>query len=136
MGNGFDGSELGTQAFCLRQLAFSFFNNNRRSTRQFINRCDIPDACVVSLVVVMRDKSGNDLSRLLQIRRCFRANTLALERLVPPLDLAIGLRIKRRGSHMGHPTVSDKRLEGKGNKLRTVVRDDTRPDVGNFSLPL
>lgn len=30
-----------------------------------------------------------NFSRLLQIRRCFRANTLALERLVPPFALAI-----------------------------------------------
>ena len=30
-----------------------------------------------------------NFSCLFQIRRCFRANTLALERLVPPLDLAI-----------------------------------------------
>ena len=38
---------------------------------------------------------------------------------------------------MGHPTVPDKGLEDKGNKLRTVVRDDTRPDVGElFSASL
>lgn len=36
---------------------------------------------------------------------------------------------------MGHPTVSDKGLEGKRNKLRTVVRDDTRPDVGELFSP-
>ena len=38
---------------------------------------------------------------------------------------------------MGHPTVSDKGLEGACDKLRAVVRDDTRPDVGElFSASL
>ena len=37
---------------------------------------------------------------------------------------------------MGHPTQSDKRLERKRNKLRAVVRDDTRPDLGEPFLSL
>ena len=36
---------------------------------------------------------------------------------------------------MGHPTQSDKRLERKRNKLRAVVRDDTRPDLGELFSP-
>ncbi len=38
---------------------------------------------------------------------------------------------------MGHPAVSNKGLEGVRDKLRTVVRDDTWPDVGElFSASL
>ena len=33
---------------------------------------------------------------------------------------------------MGHPAVSNKGLEGVRDKLRTVVRDDTWPDVGEL----
>ena len=36
---------------------------------------------------------------------------------------------------MGHPTQSDKGLERKRNKLRAVVRDDTRPDLGELFSP-
>jgi hypothetical protein len=60
---------------------------------------------------------------LLFRQRGERPDALGFQRLVPALDLAIGLRIKRRGAHVRHPRDS--------NELLEVARDELGPVVGN-----
>src|SRR5437867_3895914 len=52
------------------------------------------------------------------------SDTLAFQRLVPAFDLAVRLRIERRGPDVSHAAEADEFLEVAGDELRPVVRDD------------
>ena len=57
---------------------------------------------------------------------CARSDALALQRLVPALDLAVRLRIIRGRSDVRHARDAHELLEIAGNELRAIVGDDSR----------
>ena len=63
-------------------------------------------------------KGGNDSQRRP------RSNAFAFQRLVPAFQLAIRLRVARRGSDVRHARDANELLEIAGNELRAVVRDE------------
>ena len=67
-------------------------------------------------------------------QRRLRPNAFGLERLVPPFDLAVALRIVRRGPHMGHAADANELLEVLGDELRAVVGDDAGTRLGEGLL--
>ena len=95
--------------------------------RQEGQRGDVADGAVQADAVVVVDEARDDALRFLQGRRLGRTHRVALERLVPALDLAVRLRIVRRGAHVRHARQADELLEVLGDELRPVVRDDPRP---------
>ena len=81
----------------------------------------------------------------------YAGGPLALKILVPTLDLAVALRVVRRGPHVRHPAEPDELLEVPGDELRvralalvaltvgddppvTAARDD-RPTAGRREIP-
>src|SRR5262245_23202772 len=85
----------------------------------------------------MLDVARHDTSRILQRKRSFRTQALALERFVPAFDLAVRLRIIGRGLHVSHAAEADELLEVASDKLRAVVGDDPRRDTDvRFTSPL
>jgi hypothetical protein len=77
----------------------------------------------------------NQLARILFRQRCPWADAFSFERLVPTLDLAIGLRIVRRRSHMGHPGDANKLLEIPCDELRSVIGDNAAWPPGTSPWP-
>ncbi len=91
---------------------------------------DVADGAVQADGVVMVDVIGHDAAGVVQRQRHLDADAVALEGLVPAFDLAVALRIVRRGSDMGHAADADELLEVLGDELRAVVGDDARRDAG------
>src|SRR5262249_55623077 len=66
-----------------------------------------------------------------------RADALLLEDAMPALDLAVALRVVRRGPRVRHAAEADELLEITGNELRAVVGDDPRRHAGEpLACPL
>src|SRR6476661_256827 len=95
-----------------------------------IVRGDVADGAVQAHVVVVMDEAGDGGAGLLEVSRGGGPQSIALQRLVPTLDLAVGLRVVGRGAHVGHAGDADELLEVSGDELRAVVGDDARPGVG------
>lgn len=57
------------------------------------------------------------------------ADAFALESFVPTFDLAVGLGVVRRRSHMGHACDANEFLEILGDELWSVVGDDAWSDA-------
>ena len=74
--------------------------------------------------------AADHCARLLGRRWASRPNRLTSDGLVPALDLAVGLRVVRRGPHVCHAGDADELLEVLGDELGSVVGDDTRPGLG------
>src|SRR5262245_64336326 len=71
---------------------------------------------------------------IFQCQRSPCPDATRLQRFVPPFDLAIRLRIIWARSNVTHPADSDVLLEITSNKLRTIIRDDPRPRLGELFL--
>lgn len=102
-------------------ISMAFQHNSRRH---------VADRTVNLDVVVILHVTLNHFTGLIQRQRHARPDALDLERLVPSLDLAVGLRIVRTRPHMRHLAERQKGPEVLQNVLRAVVRDDPRPGVG------
>ena len=75
-------------------------------------------------MIVILHELGDESPRLLDRQRDVGPDAVPFERAVPPFDLAVGLRVVRTRSHMGHATEPDELLEVFRNELRTIVADD------------
>ena len=82
----------------------------------------------------MHDITLDQPPRILGRQRHAGPNAFALQRLVPTLQLAVGLRIVRRRSHVRHARDANEFLEVLGDKLRPVVGDDPRLGLRIFLL--
>ena len=104
------------------ELVFGAHESNRAVQAHFVIVLDV--ACVQT-------------PRIVQVRRCFWADTLGFYGFVLALDFTVALRIKRRSAHMRHAAYPDELLEVLGEKMWTVVQDDSRAGLGKrFFGPL
>src|SRR5215813_1011594 len=96
------------------------------SPSQHILRRHIADRAVQAHGVVVLHITLDQTPRIVQSQWRKRPNAFPLERLVPTFDLAIRLRIKRRGAHVRHSRDTNKFFEVARHKLRPIVRDNPR----------
>ena len=77
-------------------------------------------------LVVVVDVFADDSASLIGIRRIETANRIDLDRSMPPLDLAVGLGVKRRSPNVCHACFADERFEVLGDEGGSIVRDHPR----------
>src|SRR5579884_1644748 len=99
---------------------------------QFVVRRDVTDGRMQPNRVVVFDELGHDPSSVFQGQGGSRTDALFLEDAMPAFDLAIALRVIRRGPCVRHAADTDKLLEIPGDKLRAVVGDDSRRHAGEL----
>ena len=80
---------------------FPFSENGFVATEVDVGRCDVVQALVVALVVVVIDE-GPDLAFEITGYVVVLEQNPVLHGLVPPLDLALGLRVEWRAADMRH----------------------------------
>src|SRR5439155_7132747 len=105
----------------LLQLAIALGKNLRLASFQLGQGRDVADRAVQTNPIVMVHVPTHQAARVVDRQRHSWPDTLPFQRLVPPLDLAVRLRIERRGPHMGHAADPDELLEVAGDELRPVV---------------
>lgn len=76
---------------------FPFQHDDVAAPEVDVGRCEIADALVVSAVVVMIDE-GRDLPLEIARQEVVFEQDPVLERLVPALDFALGLRVQWRSA--------------------------------------
>ena len=96
---------------------------------EFVRRRHVANGAVQTNVVAMGNEFLRHCSGFVKTKRHAGANTLPLDRGMKALQLAVGLRIVRRGPHVRHAGEPNEFLEILGNELRTVVRDDGLQDA-------
>ena len=114
------------------QFPIPFGENRFLPPLQFVFGSDVADGAVQPHRIVVIDVFFHHGARIVQRERRLRANAFAFDRLMPSLDLPVALRIVRRRPDVGHPANPDELLEIPRQKLRPVVRDDSRVNVGIF----
>src|SRR5215208_16201 len=92
-----------------------------------VGRGDVPDGAVETDGVVVLDPAADEGAGLVEGVGLAGSDRVGLDGLVPALDLAVGLRVVRRGPHVGHAGEADELLEVLGDELRAIVGDDARP---------
>jgi len=100
------------------------------SALEFVLRRNVPYRTMEPLVVVIGHKLRHDLLRIFQRQRRFHSEATALNRTMISFQFAVALGVIRRGLYMRHPVDPDKFLEILRDKLRTVIRDNPGPGVG------
>src|SRR5262245_29739297 len=75
--------------------------------------------------VVVVNEAFDKASGILLGKRAARPDAISFEALVPSLDFTVTLRVIGRGLDMGQASQTDKLLKVLGDKLRTVVGDDS-----------
>ena len=86
---------------CLLLDFFSFSQNNFVSAEVDVGGCDVVQALVVSLVVVIFDEGPNLALKITVQVVIFQQNSV-LHGLMPALDLALSLRVEWRTADMVH----------------------------------
>ena len=109
----------------LSQLSFPVRENLLGTTLQLIDGSDISDGAVKPLCIVMVDKFANLMLSVIQTERSLWPDALFFQGLMEPFHLPIALRIKGRCAHVSHSADADEFFEIIGDKLRSIVRDDT-----------
>lgn len=104
---------------------FPFQHDDAAAPEVDVGGCEIADALVVSAVVVMIDE-GRDLPLEIARQEVVFEQDPVLERLVPALDLALGLRVKWCSADMAHAVGVDPLGEFGGDVGRTVVAEQLR----------
>ena len=101
---------------------FSLLQNGLASPEVDIGRGEIAEALVVALVIVVIDE---DVDPVFEITRqeVVLEQDAVLERLMPALDLALGLRMKRSAADMAHAVGVDPFGEFAGDVGRPVVAE-------------
>ena len=112
------------------QLAVPFGEDRRFQPRQLVHRRHITQGAEKPHGVVVIDVSTDPASGFAQRRRDRRTHSLPLQAAVPPLQVAVGLRVKQARPHVRDAGDADELLEIPGDELRAVVADDPRPGVG------
>ena len=89
----------------LRLIPFSLFDDGFCSAEVGICRCDVFQALVIALVIVVFDERF-DLGFKVAWQIIIFQQDAVFEGLVPAFDLALGLRVERRTANMAHVFVS------------------------------
>ena len=110
---------------------FSLFQNGLAPSEVYVGGCEILQALVVSSVVVVIDKCVDLLSEITRQVVVFQQDAV-LQSLVPPLDLALGLRMEGRTAYMIHGLAFEIAGQFSGDVTGTVVTEQARPvqDIG------
>jgi len=114
----------------LGQFAIAFGMDLLVASFEFVLGGDVTDGAVQADGVVVVDIIGDENTGLVEGQWHLDADALALEGFVPAFDLAIALRIIRRGFDVGHTSDADELLEFLGDELGAVVADDAWFGVG------
>ena len=85
---------------------------------EFIRRGDVTDGTVQTRDIVVPDEVGDDALCIGQAQRRFGTNTLPLDGLIPALQLAVALRVERRGANLVHTLELQELLEVPGSESR------------------
>jgi len=112
------------------EFAVAFVGNVFVSALKSILGGNVANGAVQADVVVVADEVEDDSSGIVERERNQDADALAFEGFVPAFDFAVGLRIVRRGSDVGHAGDADELFEVFGDELRPVVGDDARRFAG------
>ena len=91
---------------CLLFDPFALLDDGSGSAEVGIGRCDVVEAFVVALVVVVLDE-GFDLTFQIAGQEVVLQQHTVLERLVPAFDLALGLRMEGRAAYMIHAVLAE-----------------------------
>src|SRR5688572_18965217 len=105
---------------CLSFDPFSLFDDSRGPAEVGVGRGYVAKALVVASVIVMLDE-GFDLAFEIARQEVVLQQDAVLERLMPALDLALGLRVKRSAADMAHAVGVDPFGEFAGDVGRPVV---------------
>jgi len=73
---------------------------------------------------------GDDAAGVVERQGYLEADALALYGFMPAFDLAVGLRVVRRGFDVGHAGDADELLEVFGDELGAIIGDDAWLGVG------
>ena len=80
---------------------FSLSDDRGSPAEVGVGGCHVAQALVIALVIVVLDE-GRDLSFEIAGQEVVLEQDPVFQRLVPAFDLALGLRMERRSSHMAH----------------------------------
>ena len=86
---------------CLSLDPFSSFDDGGSPAEVGIGGCDVVEALVVALVVVMLDEGLDLLFEIARQEVILQQHTV-FERLMPALDLALGLWVEGCAAHVAH----------------------------------
>jgi len=100
--------------------------NHLLASRLHVLPRDVAGGTVQADVVVVLHVALDQTPCIFQRQLHSRPNALAFQRLVPALNLAVRLWMVREGSDVRHARDANELLEVAGNKLRTIVGDDSR----------
>src|SRR3989339_504192 len=85
-----------------------------------------------SFGIVVLNELADDSPGILKREGCSGPDTFAFDRLMPPLNLAVALRIIGRCPDMRHSRNTDKLLSAKADPLSgEIPRDELRPIIRN-----
>jgi len=101
---------------------------------EHVVRRDVANRAVQMYRVVVGREFAHDAPCILQTQGGLGPDAFAFEGLMPPFDFSVGLRVVRRGLHMGHAADADELFEVFGDELRAIVGDDARGGFGMFFL--
>ena len=93
---------------------------------------DVADGGMQADRVVVLDELADDAACVVQGQRRPGADALFLEDTVPAFDLAVALRVVRRGAGVRHAAEADELLEIPGDELGAVVGDDAGRNAGEL----
>jgi hypothetical protein len=123
-------AELLAAFACLGQFAVASGEDFLVVAFEFVLGSEVADRGVEADVVVINGVIVDDALSFFKRKGHGDPDTFALESLVPAFDFAIGLRVVRRGSDVGHAGDADELFEVFGDELGTVVGDDAWLFVG------
>ncbi len=90
-----------------------------------IGGCDVSDALVVAVVIIIIDESA-DLGFEIAGQIIILQQYSVLQRLMPALDLTLGLRVIRRATDMIHTLAVEPFSQIAGDVGRTIVAEQPR----------
>src|SRR5262252_4298481 len=99
---------------------FSFQQDSLAAPEVDVGRGEVGDSLVVSQVVVVGDEGG-DLGFEIAGQIVVLQQDAVLERLMPALDLALGLRVEGRAADMTHAPIREPIRQVAGGLTRSVV---------------
>ena len=109
---------------CLSLDPFSSFDDGGSPAEVGIGGCDVAEAIVVAAMVVMIDE-GIDLVFEVTRQVIVLQQDAIFQRLVPALDLALGLRVMRGAADMGHAALLEPIRQIAGDVGRTIVAEQS-----------
>ncbi len=114
----------------LFELSISFGPDLSLPSGEHIRWGDVTDSAVEADLIVVIHESGDHLASVLGIGGFEAPNRVVFDRAMEAFDLAVGLGIVRRSSHVGHAGVSDEALEVPGNEGGAIVGDEPGSSLG------